>query len=172
MKFKLVGELILKGIFMDTVIYSKKGEPQNEPNENYFNALKLEKLPSLELARVRAALYCSTCFEKAAYVSRGIDGRAPHCRSVHKLVEGKECPQKSAESTKVTTRGYNSVQALKNDDNIYNIDFNFGDKEDSNVHAIKPDDSTPGRKRKEVIKSLARKVEQEKVSGLEGSARY
>ncbi|MBD1584821.1 hypothetical protein [Pseudoalteromonas sp. S16_S37] len=132
---------------METVIYSKTATPQSEPQDNHFNALRLEQLPDNVLARTRAYLYCSGCFEKAAYVSRSINGRAPHCRSVHKLVDGLPCPQKSPESVKVTTEGYDSVRALKNEEDVYKIDFNFG-PEETHVNPLKPNDKeTQGKKR-------------------------
>lgn len=131
---------------METVIYSKNGTPQSEQQDNYFNALKLEQLPDNVLARVRTYLYCSSCYEKAAYVSRSINGRAPHCRSVHKLIDGAMCPQKSPESMKVTSEGYESVSALKNEEDVYRIDFNFG-PEDLHVNPIKPHDNEKDKPR-------------------------
>lgn len=123
---------------METVIFSEEGFPETEPKDNHYSAIRLEKLPSSKLARIRKKLYCSDCYEKAAYVSRSTNGRAPHCRSVHRLVNGKVCPQKSPESDMVSTQGYRSVQAIKNDQDVYVVDFNFEEK-DGVINAIKPE---------------------------------
>ncbi|MBS3798118.1 hypothetical protein [Pseudoalteromonas sp. BDTF-M6] len=132
---------------MEVVIYSKSGAPHTEPKDNHYSALRLEKLERTELARVRTKLYCSGCFEKAAYVARSSNGRAPHCRSVHQLVDGSICPERSAESEKVSTQGYESVQALKNEGDVYVVDFNFelGEKP---VNPHKPKDDSDIEKKK------------------------
>jgi len=132
---------------METVIYSKNATPQVEPEENHFSALRLEKLGDATLARIRTKLYCSGCFEKAAYVARSTNGRAPHCRSVHQLINGSICPEKSLESEKVSTKGYESVQALKNEQDVYVVDFNFGIDE-KKVNPIKPKDENETEKKK------------------------
>ena len=132
---------------METVIYSKNGTPNIEPEENRYSALRLEKLEPAELARIRIRLYCSGCYEKAAYVARSSNGRAPHCRSVHQLIDGAICPERSPESEKVSTQGYESVQALKNKDDVYVVDFNFG-QDETRVNPIKPNDEDNINKKK------------------------
>ncbi|MFT6907940.1 MAG: hypothetical protein ACJAS1_004628 [Oleiphilaceae bacterium] len=132
---------------METVIFSKLGTPQTEAEENHFSALRLEKLEPAELSRVRVRLYCSGCLEKAAYVARSSNGRAPHCRSVHQLVGGTICPERSPESEKVSTQGYESVQELKNENDVYVVDFNFG-LDETQVNPIKPKDDENTTKKK------------------------
>lgn len=132
---------------MDTVIYSENSTPQVSEENDHYNALKLEKLPPQKLAKIRTKLYCSTCFEKAAYVSRSSNGRSPHCRSVHQKIDGNDCPQKSAESEKVDTKGYDSVQALKNEEDVYKIDFNF-DIGEPVVNPKKPKEDTDNKGRR------------------------
>jgi len=132
---------------METVIYSKNGTPHIEPKENSYSALILEKLEPTELARIRIRLYCSGCYEKAAYVARSSNGRAPHFRSVHQLIDGDICPERSPASEKVSTQGYESVQALKNKDDVYVVDFNFG-QDEARVNPIKPNDENNNSKKK------------------------
>jgi hypothetical protein len=131
---------------LETVIYSETGSPQSEPEDNYYSAIRLEKLLPAKLARMRSKLYCSGCYEKAAFVSRSTNGRAPHYRSVHRLVDGSVCPQKSPDSEKVSTQGYQSVQALKNEEDVYVVDFNFEEKK-GEVNAIKPEVDSGKRSR-------------------------
>ncbi|WP_284138915.1 hypothetical protein [Pseudoalteromonas obscura] len=101
----------------------------------------MEKLPPEQLERMRPYLFCSDCHEKAAYVSRSTNGRAAHFRSVHLLIDGQVCPQKTLESEKVDTSGYTSVQALKNEEDVFVVDFNFT-AEDTTINPRKPKDET------------------------------
>lgn len=132
---------------METVIYSKSGAPHSESKDNHYSALRLEKLDPAKLTNIRSKLYCSGCFEKAAYVARSSNGRAPHCRSVHQLVGGAICPERSPESEKVSSQGYESVQALKNENDVYVVDFNF-EQDDLQINPIKPKDDANTTKNK------------------------
>ncbi|KAA1152607.1 hypothetical protein EU510_11140 [Pseudoalteromonas sp. FUC4] len=114
---------------MEVVIYSEDNTPEVEPSENYYRATRLEDLPEIQFQKVRHHIFCPGCFSQAAFVSRGKDGRAPHFKSVHRQVNGKDCDRKSADTIHIDPNTYKSVNELKNDDNIFVVDFNFGASE-------------------------------------------
>lgn len=134
-------------VILETVIYSPNSQPENENEDNRFAALRIESLPDQELIKVRGKLFCPYCYEKAAYVSRSSNGRAPHFRSVHRDINGNQCPEKTPESEKVPTSGYQSVSALLNEENVYKIDFNFA-SDDGHVNPRKPNEDDITKKKR------------------------
>ncbi|WP_046005790.1 hypothetical protein [Pseudoalteromonas rubra] len=129
---------------MNNVIYSPSCTPKNDIG-NTFSATKLENLQPSKLAAMKGYLFCPGCFVQAGFVSRGKNGSSPHFRSIHKLVNGKACPEKSNEVERIDGDKPRPVDELRNDENIFVIDFNFGttDREVKPNKPIDTDDIPP-----------------------------